>query len=365
MKFIISKKEFCDLIGNIQNVVSQKATIPILSNFLIEAIGSELVLTATDLTVGVRCRTKAKVIEEGATTLPARRFFHLIRELTAPHIEFSSNASEVAEVVAGGSKFHINGMSKSEFPALPDMKEARQLRVSTELLKEALNRTAFSVSREDHRYILTGVLMQIGGGMLTVVGTDGKRLAKLEHSVSIDKDFNGQYVLPLKAVEEIAKIADDEDVSIYLMKDKIAVDASNITIITKLLSGEYPDVNRVIPQNSDIKVSLHREEMTSLLRQISLFTPDVNHSVKFNFESGNLNLTANYTEIGNAKVNMPVNYNGEPLHIAFNPGFFLDILRHSKDETVTLELTDAYNPGIITDSSSALCVLMPMRLHED
>ena len=149
------------------------------------------------------------------------------------------------------------------------------------------------------------------------------------------------------------------------MDDKIAVDATKNTIITKLLSGSYPDVSRVIPEESDVTVALHREELMSLLRQISLFTPDSNHSVRFIFSDGNLQLAANNAEVGTAKVNMPVNYNGEALQIAFNPGFFLDILRHSKDETVNIGLTDAFNPGVITDTSSALCVLMPMRLHEE
>ncbi|MGM0439676.1 MAG: DNA polymerase III subunit beta [Chlamydiota bacterium] len=365
MKFIISKNELSELIGHIQNVVAQKGSIPILSNFLIEAVGNEIVMTATDLTVGVRCRTEAKVIEEGATTLPAKRFFQLIRELTAPHIEFSCNANDVTQIIAGDSRFHINGMNKSEFPSLPNLSGATQFNIQGEQLKEALFRTAFAVSKEEHRHILTGVLMGIENGNISFVGTDGKRLAKMEQTVTIDPAFSGKFVLPIKAVDEMLKIPSSNNVTIYLMEDRIAIEADKITIITKLLSGEYPDVTRVIPQTAETTITLHREELMSLLRQISLFTPNNDHPVRFIFSDGNLKLSANDAEVGDAKVNMPVNYSGEPLQIAFNPGYFLDILRHSKDETVNIDLIDCYNPGIITDSSTALCVLMPMRLNEE
>ncbi len=365
MKFVISKEELNGLIGHIQNVVTQKATIPILSNILIEASGSELVITATDLTVGVRCRTEAKVFEEGATTLPAKKFAQLIREITAPHIEFSSTSDDVSKITAGSSHFNLHGINKGEFPVLPDMSGAAQFKIKGEKLQDALFRTAFAVSREDHRPILTGVLMSIDNGTVAFIGTDGKRLAKIEQNIDIDESVSGQYVIPLKAVEEILKISGDDDAIVYVMEDKIAIDTNKSTIITKLLSGSYPDVSRVIPEESDISVTLHREELTSLLRQISLFTPDNNHSVRFVFSDGNLQLAINNAEIGTAKVNMPVNYDGEALQIAFNPAFFLDILRHSKDETVNIGLTDAFNPGVITDTSSALCVIMPMRLHEE
>ena len=158
------------------------------------------------------------------------------------------------------------------------------------------------------------------------------------------------------------------------MPDKIAILANQTMLLTKLLTGDYPDVNRVIPENSEIIISLHREEMMTLLRQVSLFAADHNHSVRFTFTPGELKLTANTRDIGEGHVGMPVNYHGNKLEIAFNPGFFLDILRHCKEETVTLGLTDAYNPGIITDGeqrgeklshASPLFVIMPMRLSED
>lgn len=378
MKFIIATQELNYLINKCINAVAQKSTIPILSNFLIEAVNDELIITSTDLTVGVRCFTEAKILEEGATTLPAKRFAQLIRELTSLNIEISSNANEVTEIIADSSRFKLNGMNKNEFPALPNITDAHHFKIKQSILRDVLYRTAFAVSREDNRYVLTGICLQIAGGKASFFGTDGKRLARSQTPLNIEKTFQGSYVIPLKAIEEILKnLGEEGEATVFLMNDKIAVEASNTIIITKLLSGEYPDVNRVIPSQTGITVNLHREELMTLLRQISLFAAENNHSVRFTFSDGELKLTANTMEIGEGKVSMPVNYKGEKLEIAFNPNFFLDILRHSKNETIAMGLTDPYNPGLINDcdytktekeqveEQNSLFVLMPMRLNED
>lgn len=374
MKFVISTHELNHLISKIQNVVPQKPTIPILTNFLIEANNDELILTATDLTVGIRCNTQVKILEEGATTLPARRLAQLVRELTTANIEISSNSQEMTTLVSGTSRFKLNGMSKEEYPSLPDLSHAHTFQIQQKDLKDLLYRTSFAVSKEDNRYVLTGVLMYIVNGQATFVGTDGKRLARANIPIDISPTFTSQSIIPLKAVEEILKnLSDEGEAKISLMADKIALQANQTLLLTKLLAGDYPDINRVIPENSEIVISLHREELISLLRQVSLFTADHNHSVRFTFTNGELKLTANTMDIGEGHVGMPVNYQGNKLEIAFNPGFFIDILRHCKQETVTLGLTDAYNPGIITDGeqsgklsqASPLFVIMPMRLSED
>lgn len=374
MKFVISTQEFNFLINKCLNVVAAKATIPILSNLLIEAVNDELIVTATDLTVGMRCFTEAKILEEGATTLPAKKLTQLIRELTSLNIEVSTNANEVTEIIANSSRFKLNGMNKSEFPALPNMVGSTQFVVNQAELKDVLYRTAFAVSREDNRYVLTGVYMNIANGEASFVGTDGKRLARARMAVPLDASFTGHYIIPLKAVEEIMKnLGDEGEATVMLMADKVGIEAGNMIIVSKLLSGDYPDVNRVIPEQCETIVSLHREELMTLLRQVTLFTPDANHSVRFAFSDGELRLSANTMEIGEGKVSMPVNYHGQKLEIAFNSAFFLDILRHTKEETVTMGVIDAYNPGVITDAGTfpktatarSLFVLMPMRLNEE
>lgn len=375
MKFILSTQELNFLINKCLNVVPAKGTIPILSNFLIEAVNDELVITATDLTVGIRCFTEAKILEEGATTLSAKKLSQLVRELKSVNVEVSTNSNEITEIVADSSRFKLHGMDRSEFPSLPNMTGSTQFKVQQSELKNVLYRTAFAVSREDNRYVLTGVYMHITHGEAIFAGTDGKRLARSRMKIEADPTFSGTYIIPLKAVDEILKnLSDEGEATISLMADKIAVETGNTMIITKLLVGDYPDINRVIPENSEVVVSLHREELMTLLRQVSLFTTDNSHSVRFTFGGGELKLLANAAEIGEGKVSMPVNYQGQKLEIAFNPGFFLDILRHTQEETVTLGISDAYNPGVITDSlgtqtkvaaAQSLFVLMPMRLNEE
>ncbi|MEC7839561.1 MAG: DNA polymerase III subunit beta [Chlamydiota bacterium] len=376
MKFVISTQELNYLIGKLLNVIPQKPAVPILSNILIEARNGELILTATDLTVGIRCFTEAKILAEGATTLPAKRFAQLVRELTAVNVEITTNQNEVTDIVAGSSKFKMHGMNTSEYPSLPDMRDAQQLRFSEAELKEMFLRTSFAVSREDNRYVLTGVYLNVEDGNATFIGTDGKRLARTFKTIPGESPANGSYIVPLKAVEEITKNLSNEDneATIFLMDDKIAVQSSDSIIVSKLLTGEYPDVNRVIPDQPDTIVSLHREELTSLLKQISLFTAQTTHSVRFTFTDGELMLTANTMDVGEGVVKMPVNYHGDKFEIAFNPNYFLDILRHGKSETVKMGLIDAFNPGVITDEDqepvvasgpSPLYVLMPMRLGEE
>lgn len=228
MKFVISRAELSSLIRKIQNVAPQTPAIPILSHFLIEAEEDELVFTATDLTVGSRCRAKAKIYEKGSLSIPSKRFFQLVRELTDNNIEVTAADSEMAEIKSGSSRFRLNGMNKEEYPALPDMKEATQFPIESEKLKEMLYRTAFAVSKEDNRYALTGVLMRIQNGKACFVGTDGKRLAKTETAIDLDPEFSGEYILPLKAVDEIIKILTEEkQATVYLTDDKVAVEAGS------------------------------------------------------------------------------------------------------------------------------------------
>ncbi len=375
MKFVISTQEFNYLISKCQHVVPPNPTMPILSNILIEAKNGELTLTATDLTVGVRCFTEAKVLEEGSTTLPAKKLSSLIRELTSMNVEVTTNDHHVTEIIADSSKFKLHGMAGSNFPDLPSFGDATPVKLTQEQLKEMFFRTSFAVSKDDTRYALTGVFLHIENGKASFVGTDGKRLARTHLDMQVDPSFSGSYIVPIKAVDEILKnLKEEGDATLYLLNDKIAVETENSLHVSKLLSGDYPDVNRVIPEQSAQVVTLHREELLTLLRQVSLFTAEGYHSVRFSFGNGEVKLSANTKDIGEGNVSMPVNYHAEQIDIAFDPTFFMDILKHTRGERVTLGVTDSFNPGVITDSeegttatagNSPLFVLMPMRLSEN
>jgi len=367
MQAIISKAALLSLIGKLQSIVSPKPPLPILANVLIEGYRDQLTISATDLTVSMRTHAEAKVVEEGSITLPARRFFQLIRELTAPQIELHAATPEIAHINASSSHFKLNGMHKSEFPTLPDLTGATSFTLPSHIFKEMLARSSFAAAREDSRHTINGVLMKVSKDTATFVGTDGKRLAMISSPIEMDKIDEGSYIIPLKAVEEIVKMLDasEDKVKCTLAQDKVELSTGGTTLITKLLAGGYPDVSRVIPKKSSVSVTLHREELISLLRQVSLFTSESSSSVRFTFLSGELQLSANSSEIGEGKVSMPLQYEGQRLDIAFNPVYFLDILKHSKDETLDFDITDSYNPVAARDSTTALFVIMPMRLHEN
>ncbi len=364
MKVAISRPDLVALIGKIQSIVAAKPAIPILANILIEAYDGHLTISATDLTVSMRAHTEADVMEEGAVTLPARRFFQLIRELTSEMVELQCSTGEIAYITAGSSRFRLNGMHKSEFPTLPDFSTSNSFSVECSEMKDMLTKTAFAAARDDSRHVLNGVLMKIDEGKATFIGTDGKRLAKIHTQIEDAEATSGEYLIPLKAVEEVIKVLDvEKHAKISLQADKISLEVGPISLMTKLLSGQFPDVDRVIPSNTSVEITLQKEELMTLLKQVSLFTSDRSNSVHFIFNPGELHLMATSSEIGEGKVSMPVDYSGETLEIAFNPTFYLDILRHCKDDSVRFSLSDSYNPGKITDSSSALFVIMPMRLN--
>ncbi len=373
MKFLMARSELSELVNGVQNIVGQRTPMPILSNILVEASDSRVVITATDLTVGVRFTGTAKVIEPGVTTIPARRLASLLKELNVSYIEVSANDKEVNQVVADSSTFRMNGMPKADYPALPDLTGAQHVVIKQKDLYAALNHTAFAVSREESRYLLTGLYLSVSDETALFIGTDGKRLARTTIPVQIEKPITYECIIPAKAVDEIVKNIKpiDENATVYLMQDKIAVEAGNNLVMTKLLAGEYPDVERVIPTHSTAVIPIHREELESLLRQTALFISDQNNSVRFTFEEGILHIAANTADIGEGKVSMAVNYSGPRFEIAFNPLFFIDVLRHSGNEYVYLGFQDAFNPVVISDvefgttlipSPSPLYVLMPLRL---
>jgi DNA polymerase-3 subunit beta len=299
--------------------------------------------------------------------LPARKFFQLVREITAPQLKISLISSEIAEILAGSSIFKIKGMHKNDFPTIPEFTGQAQIHFSPSTLKDILAKTSFAAARDDSRYVLNGVFLQIQNRQAAFIGTDGKRLAKAHLPVELDAAFQSSYIIPLKATEEMIRMLDENSskATLSLMQDKVFLENGLLSLTTKLLSGQYPDVERVIPKENPISISLHREELSSLLRQVSLFISDSSGSVKFSFADGSLSLIANSSEIGEGLVSMPADYHQDKLDIAFNPHFFLDILRHSKDETVKFSISNSYNPGIITDSTGALFVIMPMRLNEN
>ena len=360
---MVSRAELVSLIGHLQTIVVSKPAIPILTNLLLTASSSSIALSVTDLIVSVQVKMSATVLEEGAITLPARCFFSLVRELKTAELCLSCEEKEIVTITAGQSQFHLKGMPRQTFPTFPDLTDGPVFSLECSVLKELLSRSAFAAAREDSRHMLNGILMRIQDHHIICIGADGKRIAKLWSTVDSPPLPQQDFLIPIKAVEEAIKMLDQEgQVTLSLFSDKVGFELDQVTLVSKLLSGTYPDVEKIMVLQPTMAISLHREELGALLRQLILFTTDGNSSVHFTFHVGELTMTVDHHDLGGGTVSMPIDYHGERQEIAFNPHFFHHILRHCRDETVLLSLTNAYTPGVITDSSQAKFVLMPMRL---
>lgn len=366
MRFVVDRQALLDVAPSIQNMVTTRPVLPILSHVLIEATQGGLEITVTDLTVGVRCIIPAEVSKQGSATVSARRFLQLIRELSTSQLQLHAPGS-VTEVSSGPSRFKLHGLQVNDFPKLPSLKSAVTVDIPQAVLKKALWLTSFAVAREDSRYTLMGLFLGLQGGVATLVGTDGKRLARTELQLNLPSDFSGNFTLPLKAVEEMQKMLSDSDETarLHLMTDRIGLEVGGFLLVSKLLTGDFPNFDRVIPKSCPIRATIDREELMALLRQIALFTTEQNQAVQFSFQSGELTLEAANGEVGEGRVSMPIQLEGKGLTIAFNPAYLLDILRHLEGESFSLQLTDAFNPGVITDSHKTLFILMPMRLQNE
>ena len=223
MKAVVSKMELASLVSKIQNVIPNKPAIPIVANVLIEAVDNQLILNVTDLMISVKCFTEATIIEEGSIVLPARKFFSLVKEFTSPQVKITTNLNNTAEIVSGSSSFKINGTSKSEFPVTQEFVGNSEISIPQNKLKEMLYSVIFCAAKENTRYTINGVCLRAANGVLTAIGTDGKRFARTKIKIAIDSSFQGEYLLPIKTTEEMIKMLEDIDASATLsfMSDKI------------------------------------------------------------------------------------------------------------------------------------------------
>jgi DNA polymerase-3 subunit beta len=363
VKLKISKESILDGLQRVQNVVSTRTTLPILSNVLIQASKNGLTLTTTDLDVGVRCRVDAEVSKEGSTSLPARKLFSILREVVAAEIEIEVDDRNAASIRCGSSFYKIMGLPEEEFPRFPEFGAGKALKIEQSVLRDMLKKTAYAVSNDETRYVLNGVFMGLKGDKLTVVATDGRRLALIEHDIEVPKGSEAELILPTKAVNELERLlADKGDVKLSIGENQILFELDSTTLASKLIEGTYPNFRQVIPTESKERIALERELLLAALHRASILASEKSQSVKLNFAKNTLTITATTPEVGEAKETLSINYKGKELTIAFNPQYMMDPLRNLDADEVFVELTDELSPGVIKVNAPFLYVLMPMRL---
>ncbi len=368
MNLTIAKEQLLAGLASVQNVVGSRTTLPILSNVLLRADGTRLELTATDLDVTITCSVEATIKTAGATTLPVKKLFGIARELNASEIDLEVDDKNVCSLRSGPSFFKIRGLAAEEFPPPPKFKEDKHVTLPQQKVKSMLRKTAFAISNDESRYVLNGIFFSLKEHKLTMVATDGRRLALCDEEVDISASSAGEFIVPAKAVNELTRLLLDQgDVEIKFSDNQAAFTLKDekghpTLVITKLIEGSYPNYRQVIPGEAKERVPFAREELMHALRRAELMTSDKQNSVKMTFTKNNLAITANSPDVGEARESMAINYKGKDMSIAFNPSYLIDPLSALPDEEVYIELIDELSPGVLKINGPFLYVVMPMRL---
>ena len=370
MEFSVKKYDLLEELNLTQGVVERKTTIPILSNLLVEAKGDRLTITATDLELSIRTSCEAKIKKEGAGTIPAKKLLELVRLLPDEEIRFKLLENHWVHITCDRRNYKLVGMSKDNFPALPDFPQAL-VKIPAKLLASVIAKTTFAISLEESRYTLNGALLVVKPGSLTMVATDGHRLAMVE----TDHTFDGlptetRVLVPKKAMNEVQRLAaessDDAVVEFGQDESHLFFQFGGRLLTCRKLTGQFPNYEAVLPRDVNKTVTIERGELQDALRRVSQLADQRSHAVKFMLAKEGLEISASSPEYGEAKEVIEKEFKGETIAIGFNAQYLLDFLAAAADGPISFELKDEQSAGQLRplgeDSSRYRYVVMPMRI---
>jgi len=374
MKFKINRDHFASGLAQVLNVVGSKATMPILSNVLIEAEKDQVSLTTTNLDLGIRCKITAEVKEPGAVTLPVKRLANIVRELPNLDVSIDASPNHQVKLSSGGSNFRIMGIGKEEFPPLPEFGDEKAYTLDQTELTSMLRSVAYAQSTDETRYILNGVYLNFRDGKFSLVATDGRRLALIAKEMDVPAESAGAIILPAKTVSELAHLLDKgEKVKINFNERRCAFQIAtnkdtnglvdSIYLYSKVVEGNYPNYQQVIPKETHQRIKLERELFLQCVHRAALVCSEKANSVKLKLTSNLLEITAQSPDFGEAHESMAINYSGPDLQVAFNPAFLIDPLKALTKDEVFFEVKDEVSPGVFKTLESFVCVIMPVRLN--
>jgi DNA polymerase-3 subunit beta len=375
MKFKINQDHFSNGLQQVLNVVGARATMPILSNVLIEAEEGHISLTTTNLDLGIRCRIKADVSEPGGLTLPVRKLATIIRELPQNEIFIETSDNNQAKITSGGSNFKIMGISTEEFPPLPSFENRHVFELSQSEIVSMLKSVSYGQSSDENRYILNGVYFNFADEKLTLVATDGRRLALTALDTEISEDNVGSLILPAKTVAELERLMGKGDKVKIAFNDRqaafeISIEDSSDTglvdhlyLVSKIVEGNYPNYRQVIPKETEHRVKIERELMLECVHRAALVTSDKSNSVKLKVSKNLLEISGSSTEYGESHESMAIAYDGPEVQVAFNPQFLIEPLKALTKDEVFFEFKDELSPGLFKTLDNFICVVMPLRLN--
>jgi DNA polymerase-3 subunit beta len=338
---------------------------------LLLADGKGIEIIATDLEIGLRGRYAAEVEKQGAVAVSAKKMYEIVRELPESDLQVRVEEGNWVKVLSGHAQFKLVGLPKDEYPAMPDVAEEGMISIDGDTLRDMIKKTIFAAGDNDARYVLNGLYVHLapskGGITIRMVGTDGHRLSLIDRSVDA-KHAEESVIVPKKAMMELRRIleedASQEGFQIGFSKNHALFKRDGLVMVSKLIDGNYPNYQQVIPAQNTKKVVLSRDLFTHAVKRVSIMAKDKTNAIKLQLETNSLTLSTNNPEIGEANETLPVAYKGEGLTIGFNSRYLLDVLMAMDRESVSLELNDPLSPCLITEEGNEgyRCVVMPMRV---
>jgi DNA polymerase-3 subunit beta len=373
MKVICGKDELMKGIQIVSPVASSKSTLPVLSNILFETSVDKIKLSSTDLEIAVQCYIKGEIVEEGAITIPAKRFADIIKELPSDQeIEIKADDTNQINIKSGKSRFNLMGISQKEYPVIPDFPKDNNIIIKKDAFTSMVKKTIFAVSKDAQRYVLNGVYIIIEDNKLKMVSTDGRRLAYIEDN-NVQSNVKGKAIVPAKAMTDILRLLtsdiQSDTIKLGLTENQIALDMNGVTFLSTLIEGTFPSYEQVIPKTSETKIKLNVKNTLAAVKQMALLTADKISSdrsaaIKFYFSPNTLKISASTAGLGSGEVELEVEYQGENEEINFNPNFVKDVLQNIEEEFIIFEFKNALNPAKLSpeNNQNYICVIMPMRM---
>jgi len=377
MNFEIDKREFLRGLGLMQSVTGRKTTLPILSHMLLEWEEKSLYLTGTDLETGIREELMAKIHQKGKASVSAKKLYEIVRELPEETIHIQKKDNQWITLQCGKSIFNLAGLDPEEFPSLPAYQEENFSAVSTRIIREMIEKTVFAASNEESRYHLNGILFaKIKQGekeILRMVSTDGHRLSLVDRENQKIRGIEEKgIILPKKGILEIKKIIGDRDeeveMGIYFNDTHGFFKMGKSLTVIRLIDGEFPEYEQVIPKGNDIKLLMAKEKMVSSLKRVSTMASERMEGVKLSLKKNFIEMSSTHQDFGDAQEEVEVIYEGDILQVGFNARYLIEALNVIDSEEILMELKDEGSPGILRPSpipsglSNQLSIIMPMRL---
>lgn len=361
MKFTVNREKFQKALQRVGSIIGSHSMLPLLSNVLIKAEENKLKLCTTDLELRLETEVDAEIAETGITTLPARKLTQLIGSFIAAEVSFDINEQDQAKICCGTAKFTLHGLPAADFPEAADFEAVREAKFKQNSFKRMIGSISYAVSADDSRKVLTGILVSMKDEKLTLVATDGKRMA-MQETVLENISAEGDAIVPLKAMTELRRLLDgEEELTINFGEKLCCFSADGFTLTTKLIEGSFPNYRAVVPAQFKQEIEVPVSVLRAKIETVALMLSAVTGFIILRFENNQLQLQGSSAEVGEGIDLIEIAYDSDPFEVSFNPVFLSDPLRNTDAETVKIKLNDPLAPVAIEAGEGFVYIIMPLR----